>query len=110
MRIMASLSLGEITGLIGRMRTKGRVQGAGDAPAPEATTLPTSGLEPKRITLAQVLEDADIRTVIEYADLELGVMGYTEHGLRHGTLTGTTAQHILEDLGYPPREAELAAI
>ncbi|HCJ10668.1 MAG TPA: phosphohydrolase [Clostridiales bacterium] len=37
-------------------------------------------------------------------------MGYTEHGQRHAALVANIARNILERLGHPGREAELAAI
>src|SRR5690349_15864294 len=83
---------------------------APDPPAPAASMLPHPALVPGRVTLEQVRGDHAVRVALEYANTVLGVMGYTEHGLRHGGVTGHHAQQILLALGYPPREAELAAI
>lgn len=81
-----------------------------DPPAPAASMLPHPALVPGRVTLEQVRGDHAVRVALEYANTVLGVMGYTEHGLRHGGVTGHHAQQILTALGYPPREAELAAM
>jgi metal-dependent HD superfamily phosphatase/phosphodiesterase len=77
---------------------------------PAASSLPEPELVPGRVTLDQVRGDPTVQVTLEYANTVLGVMGYTEHGLRHGGVTGHLAQQVLTDLGYPPREAELAAI
>jgi metal-dependent HD superfamily phosphatase/phosphodiesterase len=77
---------------------------------PTASRLPEPALAPGRVTLDQVRADHTVQVTLEYANTVLGVMGYTEHGLRHGAVTGQMAQQVLTDLGYPPREAELAAI
>jgi metal-dependent HD superfamily phosphatase/phosphodiesterase len=79
-------------------------------PAPAASALAQSDLIPGRVTLEEVRADHVVRVSLEYANTVLGVMGYTEHGLRHGGITGHHAHSILTALGYPPREAELAAI
>ncbi len=77
---------------------------------PAASALPQPDPGPERVTLEQVRADHAVRVSLEYANTVLGVMGYTEHGLRHGGVTGQHAQTILTALGYPPREVELSAI
>src|SRR5690242_16491325 len=81
-----------------------------EIPTPAASALAQPDLVPGRVTLAEVRADHVVRVSLEYANTVLGVMGYTEHGQRHGGVTGHHAQAILTALGYPPREAELAAI
>src|SRR5215212_2147963 len=78
--------------------------------APEASALTQPEQAPGQVTLAQVRADHTVQVALEAANTVLGVMGYTEHGIRHGSMTGHLAQQVLLDLGYPPREAELAAI
>src|SRR4051812_27293733 len=78
--------------------------------APEAAALPEPQRVPGQVTLAQVRADHTVQVALEYANTVLGVMGYTEHGLRHGGMTAHMAQQVLTDLGYPPREVELAGI
>ena len=80
------------------------------APVPAASPLPDADLRPGRITLADVRADHTVQVALQYADTVLGVMGYTEHGIRHGAMTGELAEQILRALAYPPREAELAGI
>ncbi|NMB34919.1 MAG: HD domain-containing protein [Firmicutes bacterium] len=65
---------------------------------------------PNLITLQDVRCDPAVVTYIRRADINLGAIGFTEHGLRHADLVATTARRILIDLGFSFREAELAAI
>ena len=58
----------------------------------------------------QIREDPDIRAFLELADEHLGVIGYTEHGARHGARVGKWAAMILSELGYSQEECELARI
>lgn len=54
--------------------------------------------------------DPEIRTMIEAANCNLQVLGFTEHGIRHVTTVSSTARDLLRDLGYDTRTQELAAI
>jgi len=54
--------------------------------------------------------DPEALCYVEMANIHLGVMGYTDHSLRHVELVAQKAAQILADLGYPARLAELAAI
>ncbi|MGE5574079.1 MAG: HD domain-containing protein [Bacillota bacterium] len=64
--------------------------------------------------MALVLEDVkkvpEVGVFVEKANEHLGAMGFTEHGTRHASLVSTIARNILQRLGHPEREAELAAI
>jgi metal-dependent HD superfamily phosphatase/phosphodiesterase len=62
------------------------------------------------MTLAEIKKDPVITAFIQKADEHLGVMGYTEHGFRHAGLVSNISQNVLIRLGYPERQAELAAI
>ncbi len=62
------------------------------------------------ITPAQIKENKEIRTYIEYADAALAAMGFTEHSYAHVTRVAHFAQKILEQLGYDKRTCELAWI
>jgi metal-dependent HD superfamily phosphatase/phosphodiesterase len=44
------------------------------------------------------------------ADSVLARIGYTEHGARHCGIVSKAAFRILDELGYPTRQAELAAV
>ncbi len=62
------------------------------------------------ITPAQIKENKEIKTYIEYADAALAAMGFTEHSYAHVTRVAHFAQKILEELGYDKRDCELAWI
>jgi len=62
------------------------------------------------ITLDEVKRYQEITTLLRRADECLGIIGYTEHGLRHGGLVASIAQNILLRLRYPERRAQLAAV
>lgn len=62
------------------------------------------------VTLEQIRENPLIETYITKANEHLGALGFTEHGFRHANLVSTIASRILEQLDYPKRQVELAAI
>ena len=62
------------------------------------------------VTYEQVKANPNIRTYIQRADESLTALGYTEHSFAHVTTVAETAAYILESLGFPPREVELAKI
>ena len=62
------------------------------------------------ITLNEIKESVIIRTMIEQGNYYLGIKGYTDHGLKHVNLVAALGQHILLELGYEKRLAELAGI
>ncbi len=57
-----------------------------------------------------IKRNTDINAYIESADRSLGSMGYTEHSFAHVTRVAVCAGYILERLGFPSRDAELARI
>lgn len=63
-----------------------------------------------RITIEEVMQNHKVRTYIERADESLTALGYTEHSYAHVTLVAKKAREILEIMGYPRRDAELAEI
>ncbi len=63
-----------------------------------------------KITIDEIRKNETIRTYIEKADEALSAIGYTEHSFVHVGRVSNTARRILLELGYPEREAELAAI
>ncbi len=75
---------------------------------PAAT--PSAPPEPNVITFEQVKDDARARIYVRRADEALAQIGYTEHGERHVGLVARIAFNVLKRLGYPERDAELAAI
>lgn len=60
------------------------------------------------ITFDRIKEDENIRTYITKADESLIALGYTEHSFAHVGKVAETAGYILETLGYPERDRELA--
>ncbi|MEW6726342.1 HD domain-containing protein [Desulforudis sp. 1088] len=62
------------------------------------------------ITLRDVKANPIIDSFIRKGNQFLGAMGFTEHSYRHVNLVSSIARNILERLGYPERECELAAI
>jgi len=62
------------------------------------------------VTYEQIKQDERINTYIRQADESMRAMGFTEHSFAHVTKCAQTASELLTDLGYSPREAELARI
>jgi len=62
------------------------------------------------VTLASLRADPEVAAYIGEADRVLAVLGYTEHGERHAAVVAERARHILSELGYKERRAELAAV
>jgi len=67
-------------------------------------------LDPGRLTYAKLRLDPEIQTLISMADKYLETIGYTDHGLEHVARVSLRACGLLQDLGAPRREAELAAV
>jgi len=64
----------------------------------------------KVVTLDEVKKTEEVRLLIEMADRYLGVIGYTEHGLRHTSLVANIAYNVMTRLKRPERQAQLASI
>jgi metal-dependent HD superfamily phosphatase/phosphodiesterase len=62
------------------------------------------------LTFATVRDHPRVKVFVRKADEALAEIGYTEHGERHVGLVAHIAFNTLKRLGYPEREAELAAI
>ena len=62
------------------------------------------------LTYEDVRNNDAINTYIRCADESLIALGFTEHSFAHVTKTAETAKYILETLGYPEREVEIARI
>jgi len=62
------------------------------------------------ITLEQVQNHPQTKVFMEMADANLGVMGYTEHGVRHARLIARMTEYILEKLGYDKNGIRLGSI
>lgn len=94
-----------------RVQTQRRMQPqvATVPPTPKATT-PETTVAAMPVTYQIVEHDADVRKLIDHANRNLGVVGYTEHGLRHVTLVARIARNVVRILGFDERTQELAAI
>ena len=86
-----------------------RVAPANGEGAAGALATPAAGIRPA-VTLDLVKSHPRVAIYIRKADEALAVIGYTEHGERHVSLVSSIAYNTLKRLGYPEREAELAAI
>ena len=64
----------------------------------------------KTVTLDEVKRNEEVRLLIEMADRYLGVIGYTEHGLRHTALVANIAYNVMIRLKRTERQAQLASI
>ncbi|QUL99659.1 MAG: HD domain-containing protein [Candidatus Fermentithermobacillus carboniphilus] len=62
------------------------------------------------VTLEDVKNNPEVQAYLAGGNAHLGALGYTDHGPRHAGLVASIAKNILERLGYPEREQELAAI
>lgn len=62
------------------------------------------------LTYNDVRHDEAIREYISSADKSLIALGYTEHSFAHCGKAAETAYYILNTLGFPERECELARI
>jgi uncharacterized protein len=81
------------------------------SPRPLSTT--SEGQPPSNtalVTFATVRDHQRVKVYVRKADEALAEIGYTEHGERHVGLVAHIAYNTLKRLGYPEREAELAAI
>ncbi len=70
----------------------------------------TNGAALQLVTFEGLRRDPLVQAFIKRADVQLGILGYTEHGQRHTSLVANIARNILQRLGYPERTCELAAI
>lgn len=62
------------------------------------------------LTYKDIKKNEEINTYISKADESLIELGYTEHSFAHVTRVAADAGYILETLGFPEREVELAKI
>ena len=62
------------------------------------------------LTFEDIKRNEAIRTFITKADESLEALGYTEHSFAHVTRVAEVSGYILETLGYPERDIELARI
>lgn len=82
------------------------------APPGPALAPPNGQASPEAasVTLAQVKGDPEVHVLIRAANENLGVIGYTDHGLRHAEIVARDARVILRRTGFSRREQDLAAV
>lgn len=76
------------------------------APAPKDGPVATGPI----VTFETVRAHPRVKFFVRKSDEALAEIGYTEHGERHVGLVAHIAYNTLKRLGYPEREAELAAV
>ena len=64
----------------------------------------------QNITIKDIRENTEVKFFLEISEKQLRVLGYTEHSFRHVGIVSNTAGHLLEVLGFQPREVELSKI
>ncbi|MBQ4322074.1 MAG: HD domain-containing protein [Oscillospiraceae bacterium] len=62
------------------------------------------------LTFEALKNNEEINIYIRLADASLAALGYTEHSFAHVTRVAETAAYILETMGYPRHDIELAKI
>lgn len=62
------------------------------------------------LTFEAIREEAEVQAYIKQANINLGVLGFTEHGLRHVSLVANIARNVMRLLEYDRRHQELAAV
>jgi metal-dependent HD superfamily phosphatase/phosphodiesterase len=83
---------------------------AGSAAGSAAAAPVVAGDGAPLVTFESVRENPRVKVYVRKADEALAEIGYTEHGERHVGLVAHIAFNTLKRLGYPERDAELAAI
>lgn len=64
----------------------------------------------KEVTLDDIKTNPQVRAYLAKADELMAAVGYTEHGERHAKITAKIAYNILKELGFPEKDARIAAI
>ena len=80
-------------------KTNVRPETAAEAPRSESS-----------LAFEAVRVDPEVRAFITQANINLGVLGFTEHGFRHVSLVASIARNVMRLLGHDARHQELAAI
>lgn len=62
------------------------------------------------ITLQEIKQNESIKALVRAGNRYLETLGFTDHGPHHLSYVSRTAAGILRELGYSPREIELASI
>ena len=62
------------------------------------------------VTLDEVKDHPMVVAYLQGGNTHLGALGYTDHGQRHAKLVSSISSNILDRLGFPQREQDLASI
>lgn len=62
------------------------------------------------ITYNEIKNNEEINTYIRKADATLAALGFTEHSFAHVCVVAEKCEYILDTLGYPARDVEVAKI
>ena len=62
------------------------------------------------ITYEDVVNNIEVREFIKNAQIQLDILGYTEHSYRHCSIVAERAAYVLQKLGYDEKRIELAKI
>lgn len=62
------------------------------------------------VTFEDVVNNDEINTLINNAQKQLDVLGYTEHSFRHVNIVADRAAYVLQTLGYDQHRIDLAKI
>lgn len=73
-----------------------------------AASAPLDGVKP--VSIKEVKANPKVKKLIDGANDVMRAMGYTEHGHRHVGVVSSITRYIMENLGAPARETELAQI
>ena len=64
----------------------------------------------RTVTFEEIWKSEEVNAYIKNGNDNLGVIGFTEHGLAHAKRSSDVDRQILQSLGYDARTCELAAI
>ena len=64
----------------------------------------------RTVNFEEIWKSEEVNAYIKNGNDNLGVIGFTEHGLAHAKRSSDVARQILQSLGYDARTCELAAI
>ena len=64
----------------------------------------------RTVTFEEIWKSEEVNAYIKNGNDNLGVIGFTEHGLAHAKRSSDVARQILQSLGYDARPCDLAAI
>ena len=64
----------------------------------------------KKMDYKKILENKEVRAFLKKGNENLGVLGYTDHSVKHCAIVAKRAGSILKDFGYSEHDIQLAQI